>query len=655
MMANLNPSILSALFPRYYQERMPDVGKALQSVMSGEFKGNAERAKALGQTAEQNVTKNPGKFDPATGKKSYTAAKERLAELTEEQKAVYEDMKKGFVSADDPRLKFLDKLSEQDLKKAGIERTTDESGKAGYKASAVDPEEVKRRMEMGEQGGKIKPGYEESGMSEATIRNYIRQEAIKRNIDPDAAVRVATTEGMGQYQSGVVSRNGQRERSYGPYQLYMDGGLGNMFKKDTGIDPEQDRSARSIQMQIQYALDHAAKQGNWDAWHGVRDNGLPRTMGMSKDTRAIGTSEPTVGTALTEEQAINQIHAQRRGALAGSISEADKREQQEAQAKAKTQNDPTATPTEKKVTGTVYTAGDSIGVGVGQANKIPSVAKGGWSFTDKRTIDQLYNVPEGSTVQLYAGTNDATNQRLDPRLYEKRMAELKQIAEERGLKVSIHGPHQSPNQSWSENVGPVNEMMANAARNNGIKYVDNTAIQADARDNIHMSSGGYKRLYERSLQETTVEQEGQAIPTPAMADGGETQVNEGEIRALPIGAMKSDNSVVVDKDNNPLFTMDTKKESANYDPNTGKVSVDKNGKDPEQSELSNTLENKSTVQQSVAQIPESSSSSSFDSMLNISDELFKDPSFHRSMARARFGSTADPALGGQFAASGTVS
>jgi hypothetical protein len=654
ILANVDPSQLPGLFPRYYQEKLPDVGKALKSVMSDEFKPLSRR-EANQQMSVDQLDKSGSKFDPSTGKKTSTvAAKEKLASLSDEQKKVYEELKNGQVSADDPRLKFLEKISPEDLKKAGIEKITGEDGKLSYKGTQIPEVEIERRMQMGDQTqGSIKPGYEQSGLSAEAIKNYIRQEATKRNIDPEAAVKVASTEGMGQYQSGVINKKGERERSYGPFQLYMGGGLGNSFKKDTGIDPGEDSSARSVKMQIQYALDHAAKQGNWDAWHGVRDNRLPRDMGLSRDSRAVGTSEPEIGTALTPEQAAQQVHQQRQTSLAGSISSVEEKEKQTAQVQIKGSGGTDPQSRERATTGqTIYTAGDSIGVGVGQSNKTPSVAQGGLMFTDPRMVQQLKNVPQGSTVQLYAGTNDAASNRLDSKAYEARMAELKQIAEERGLNVSIHGPHQSNGKQWSGNVGTVNQLLGDSARTNGFRYVDNSSVTADAQDGVHMSKRAYQDLYTRGMPQPEP-QTGE--PIPAMADGGEANVNEGEIKALPIGAMKNDNSVVVDKDSKPLFTMNTKEESANYNPDTGKVSVDPNAKKENDGNQELSLEQQAQFKQSQVPIPESSGMSSFDTTLTLTDNIFKDPSFHRAMSRARFDISGDSASGNHFSSSATVS
>ena len=591
-------------------------------------------------------------------------------------------MKSGNIPSDDPRVGFLKKLSQDDLKKAGINSNVGEDGKTYYKfqESAVSQEEITSRLNARDSSALTNNRGRVISTHDASLHPTERAllDTIASGESPDYNT---ITSGGGKFESyadhprkRVGSVNSD---AAGRYQFLSSSwdGVVKKYNAENPQDPIKDFSPRNQDRAALWLAkqDYSRRTGR-DLLEDLRstDPETRKQIGALLKSGLGGQGNATTWQAFQtrgsehwqNEYESNLKRNQDYQTARNRPDTPEERAQIEAEIKANKQNknitelqkilaaQGAPTPTEKTAipsTGKIYTAGDSIGVGVGQANKIPSVAVGGWSFTDKRTIQQLMNVPEGSTVQLYAGTNDATNKRLDPKVYEQRMAELKQIAEERGLKVSIHGPHQSPNQSWSENVGPVNEMMANAARNNGIRYVDNSSVTASARDNIHMSTGGYKELFTRGLEQTT--------PIETMADGGEKTVNEGEIRALPIGAMKNDNSVVVDKDSNPLFTMNTKDESANYDPRTGKVSVDPNAKDGETKspDVAQTLENKAAMQQSVPQISPSSDKSSFDDMLNITDNLFKDPSFHRSMARSRFGSTADPALGGQFAASGTVS
>lgn len=60
---------------------------------------------------------------------------------------------------------------------------------------------------------------------------------------------------------------------------------------------------------------------------------------------------------------------------------------------------------------------------------------------------------------------------------------------------------------------------------------------------------------------------------PVAAEGGEIKSNEKKIEAYPIGALKGDNTVIVDADKNPLFTMNTNTEFATFNPKTQSVTV----------------------------------------------------------------------------------
>lgn len=101
---------------------------------------------------------------------------------------------------------------------------------------------------------------------------YIREAARKRGIDPDIAVRVARSEGLG----GAYA--GDRGSSFGDFQLHYGGmagggmavgGLGDEFTRKTGLDAKDPSTWRQ---QADFALDQARKQG-WGAWHGWK--GLP--------------------------------------------------------------------------------------------------------------------------------------------------------------------------------------------------------------------------------------------------------------------------------------------------------------------------------------------------------------------------------------------
>ena len=106
---------------------------------------------------------------------------------------------------------------------------------------------------------------------------YIREAARKRGIDPETALRVAQSEGFNDY-------TGDQGRSFGDWQLFTGGGLGNVAQ-DQGIDV---RDPRTWKEQTEFALDHAAKNG-WGPWHGARRAGIG-------DWQGIGAANPPAGT-----------------------------------------------------------------------------------------------------------------------------------------------------------------------------------------------------------------------------------------------------------------------------------------------------------------------------------------------------------------------
>lgn len=118
-----------------------------------------------------------------------------------------------------------------------------------------------------------------------TIADYIRKAAAARGIDPEVAVKVYNHEGRGaiDYQSGIV-KNGVREPSYGPFQLYTGGGLGNTFQKETGLNPADPSTWRE---NIDFALDVAKKDG-WRQWYGAANAGLGRWDGIGAPASSGG-------------------------------------------------------------------------------------------------------------------------------------------------------------------------------------------------------------------------------------------------------------------------------------------------------------------------------------------------------------------------------
>jgi len=118
------------------------------------------------------------------------------------------------------------------------------------------------------------------------IEAYIRNRASMLGIDPDTAVRVWKSEGATgnpneAWQSRVV-KNGVREPSYGPFQLYMNGGLGSKFQAATGQDP---RNPATWPNQVDFALNYAKNNG-WGSWYGAKNTGISNWQGIKSQGAA---------------------------------------------------------------------------------------------------------------------------------------------------------------------------------------------------------------------------------------------------------------------------------------------------------------------------------------------------------------------------------
>lgn len=146
-------------------------------------------------------------------------------------------------------------------------------------------------------GGSSPTGY--GGITTGQIRTAIANEAQARGVDVPTALRVFGGEGISNYSSlSGGSRWGLKyEPSDGPFQLLQGEGtpgprgLGDQFKRETGIDPRYDRSPNSILKQIQFALNNVVRNG-WGAWAGAKAQGITGKQGVGPNARTL---EPVGG------------------------------------------------------------------------------------------------------------------------------------------------------------------------------------------------------------------------------------------------------------------------------------------------------------------------------------------------------------------------
>ena len=130
---------------------------------------------------------------------------------------------------------------------------------------------------------KAKENYSAKGYGDITqekIEEIITREAKLRDMDINTAIRVYRAEGLDAYQSKLKYKGG-REKSYGPYQLFTEGGLGNVYQDETGRELSTDNTLEGITKQIQWSLDYAAKTGSWSPWKGAARVKIKDNEGLS--------------------------------------------------------------------------------------------------------------------------------------------------------------------------------------------------------------------------------------------------------------------------------------------------------------------------------------------------------------------------------------
>ncbi|CZT36412.1 phage tail length tape measure family protein [Rhizobium sp. 9140] len=136
------------------------------------------------------------------------------------------------------------------------------------------------------------------------VESFIRTWAPKYNINADTAVRVAQSEGglsSWNLQSGYV-KNGIREQSYGPFQLYKGGGLGNVFQKQTGLDPALAANGPEA---TKFALQQASQNG-WGAWYGAKRVGIGNWDGIGKNNEGADTASKALEKLATTGQSASK-------------------------------------------------------------------------------------------------------------------------------------------------------------------------------------------------------------------------------------------------------------------------------------------------------------------------------------------------------------
>jgi lysophospholipase L1-like esterase len=144
-----------------------------------------------------------------------------------------------------------------------------------------------------------------------------------------------------------------------------------------------------------------------------------------------------------------------------------------------------------------YVAGDSIGMGVGMASQLPSVAAISIAIRGPKIVEQLKAVPAGSTVFMSLGTNDAVGNLVKG---GPDLDRLVAFVKENRLKLYWIGPP-CVLKPWDESAKRLDENLRADLSRTGITYVSMRAPslcdpQVRAKDGVHFTMTGYRMMWQ---------------------------------------------------------------------------------------------------------------------------------------------------------------
>jgi len=143
--------------------------------------------------------------------------------------------------------------------------------------------------------------------------------------------------------------------------------------------------------------------------------------------------------------------------------------------------------------------GDSLGVGVGWASKLPSHAKISVSIQSGAILEQLRQAHRGDTVFMSLGTNDAVGGALN---VKSKVEAIVKTADELGVKLVWIGPP-CVYRSWDTQSQKLDAILSQQLAGTSVKYV---SMRSDglcdrsvrAPDGVHFSMTGYDRMWRKA-------------------------------------------------------------------------------------------------------------------------------------------------------------
>lgn len=155
-------------------------------------------------------------------------------------------------------------------------------------------------------GASVQPAsYQDSDVNEQPVTpQFAVAQAQQNGVPPDLFIKMLQSEGGADGRWRV----GDSGTSFGPSQLHTPGGLGDEFRRDTGLDPRDPRNARAM---VAWSARNMARTG-WGPYHGAARAGIGPWQGLNREGMGgapAGAGGPIGqgGYGVTLEQLIDRI------------------------------------------------------------------------------------------------------------------------------------------------------------------------------------------------------------------------------------------------------------------------------------------------------------------------------------------------------------
>jgi len=143
--------------------------------------------------------------------------------------------------------------------------------------------------------------------------------------------------------------------------------------------------------------------------------------------------------------------------------------------------------------------GDSIGVGVSWAAKIPSTAKNSVAIYSGGIMEQLSQAQKGETVFMSLGTNDAVGAALD---VKSKVAAIVAMADKIGVKLVWIGPP-CVLKPWEESAKKLDSILASTLAGTSVTYVSTQGQEfcsptLHGPEGVHYTMSGYSLMWRKA-------------------------------------------------------------------------------------------------------------------------------------------------------------